>query len=404
MTETLRLYTRELELQSILEITQAINNNLPEEDLFKIYRFTLRANLNITRLALFVKDKDWLCRVSFGIKNDLNAITFPAQALISQTIEPLSDTPLSLIDAFSEFSLLIPVFHKTQPLAYLLLSLPEDVKADTAFIQTLTNIIMVAIENKRFARNQLIQEAFNRELEIAQGVQNQLFPKNLPQTGNLQVQADYLPNQVVGGDYYDFIQLSEDRFLFCIADASGKGMPAALLMSNFQAALQVLLRQTTDLSDIIRELNFLICKNTGGERFITFFLAMYDRSAKTFSYINAGHNPPVFNSARTGYVFLDKGTMVLGIANPLPFLHVTVFEEVEEFFVFCYTDGLTETTDLDDEQFGDGKLLDFLKNMPHASLAQLHQNLIHALTAYCGDKPFADDITLLSCRVTPEIK
>src|SRR5690606_1346513 len=123
--------------------------------------------------------------------------------------------------------------------------------------------------------------------------------------------ASYFPHQTVGGDYYDYVRLPEDKFLVCIADVSGKGIPAALLMSNFQASLQALVRQTTDLDYIIRELNFLVKQNSGGERFITFFAAIYDLKKRRLTYINAGHNPPLLISGGK-ILLLEQGTTVLG--------------------------------------------------------------------------------------------
>jgi sigma-B regulation protein RsbU (phosphoserine phosphatase) len=103
------------------------------------------------------------------------------------------------------------------------------------FIQALSNIIIVAIENKKLARKQLEQEAFRKELEIASDVQQFLFPDKLPNTERLKMEASYLPHDLVGGDYYDFIPINKNQFLLCVADVSGKGIPAALMMSNFQA-------------------------------------------------------------------------------------------------------------------------------------------------------------------------
>src|SRR5690606_29458738 len=105
------------------------------------------------------------------------------------------------------------------------------------FIQALSNIIIVAIENKKLAAKQLAQEAFRKELEIASDVQQYLFPESLPNTDILKVEASYLPHDIVGGDYYDYIPINKDQFLICIADVSGKGIGAALMMSNFQASL-----------------------------------------------------------------------------------------------------------------------------------------------------------------------
>ena len=135
------------------------------------------------------------------------------------------------------------------------------------FIQALSNIIIVAIENKKLANKQLAQEAFRKELEIASDVQQFLFPESLPNTDILKVEASYLPHDIVGGDYYDYIPINKNQFLICIADVSGKGIAAALMMSNFQASLRTLcFSQTPNLTDIIEALNFQVLENTKGEK------------------------------------------------------------------------------------------------------------------------------------------
>ena len=113
----------------------------------------------------------------------------------------------------------------------------------------------------------------------------------MPYNKRVKIKATYFPHDLIGGDYYDYIPVDKKRFIICIADVSGKGIPAALLMSNFQASLRTLIRQTNDLKEIVSELNHLTYENAQGEHFITFFIAMYDKSKHTLTYINAGHNP-----------------------------------------------------------------------------------------------------------------
>ena len=221
---------KELELNSLLEITQAINNNLPQESLYKIYDFTIRANLNIKKLALFVLDAAWECKVNFGTQQNFKKQPFDQAFLKYDNITligNLKDSP------FSEFSIIIPIAHKDRKLAFIFISgynEAQNEEVNTNFIQALSNILIVAIENKKLARKQLEQEMIRRELEIAGDVQKILFPKNLPNSDGLKVASFYQPHHSIGGDYYDFINVSDHQFLFCIADVSGKGIPAALLM------------------------------------------------------------------------------------------------------------------------------------------------------------------------------
>lgn len=405
MTNSLKdkLRIKELELNSILEITQAINNNFPEESLYKIYNFTLRANLNISKLALYILEapQTWECKVNFGTEVNFSSEILDVAQLNTREIMLLENTAMP--EVFKEFDLTIPVFHKDKVLAYIFVGKEKKAEQqgiDTTFIQTITNIIVVAIENKKLARRQLAQEALNRELEIARQVQEMLFPKKMPYTAALKVKADYFPHYSIGGDYYDFLQIDKNRFLLCIADVSGKGVPAALLMSNFQASLRILVRQTTDMKAIVHELNYGLYQNSGGGSFITFFCALYDQQTQTLTYVNAGHNPPIFFDDKGNPSLLEKGTTVLGIFHPLPFLQVATIEKLKSFLLFTYTDGVVETRNSEDEEFGPERLLAFVERHKQVDPDELHKRLVREIEDFRYGNQYADDVTLLSCRVS----
>jgi sigma-B regulation protein RsbU (phosphoserine phosphatase) len=396
---------KELELNALLEITQAINSNLPEESLYKIYNFTLRSNLNIEKLALFVLDEEWECKVNFGSKKKFNnSHIIPAFKTI-QDITHLKEFEEAC--DLAVFDIIIPVTHKDNTLALVFVggldknSTQYQHEDGIKFIQALSNIIIVAIENKKLARRQLEQEAFRKELEIASDVQQFLFPEKLPDTELLKVEASYLPHDLIGGDYYDYIPINKNQFLLCVADVSGKGIAAALMMSNFQASLRTLLRQTPNLTDIIEALNYQVMENTKGEKFITFFAAIYDIRLKTMVYVNSGHNPPILWSKKHGIRMLEEGSTVLGAMHPLPFLNEGFVTDLDEFLLFCYTDGLTETVNADGKEFGVEFLIDYFSK-PETyvkDLKTIHQDIIVSLDTFKGRMGYHDDITILSCRV-----
>jgi sigma-B regulation protein RsbU (phosphoserine phosphatase) len=398
-----QLRIKELELNSLLEITQAINNNLPEDSLYKIYNFTLRANLNISKLALYIlsHDNTWQSKVCFGTEANFTQIPMEPEKLGTREVTKLEKVDMP--QEFREFDIVIPVFHKDKVLAYVFVTEMrkngEEQTIDTTFLQTLTNIMVVAIENKKLARRQLAQEALNKELEIAQQVQTMLFPKKIPYTDALQVKAYYFPHHTIGGDYYDFIEIDKNKFLLCIADVAGKGVPAALLMSNFQASLRILARRTTNLQEIVRELNYVIYQNSGGGSFITFFCGLYERDVQRFSYINAGHNPPFFCNENNQIQLLEKGTTVLGVFDPLPFLAQAVIENVQSFLLMTYTDGVVETRNEQDEEFGHERLMEFFEQNKHTDPDELHAKLISLIDEFRVGNQYGDDVTLFSCRV-----
>jgi sigma-B regulation protein RsbU (phosphoserine phosphatase) len=398
------LERKEIQLKDILEITQAININSSEESLYTIYRWILQGSLYVGKLALYVFDSTWRCKVFFGTHE--SPVALDLQHIVDLR-EPTLLENLPTMDAFFQgFDWVIPILYRDQLLAYIFVEKYAHSDSETHtpinlnFLQTLTNIIIVAIENKKLVRHQLKQELHNKELEIAKRVQSMFIPRRLPATEKLTMRSTYLPHDLIGGDYYDYIPLAEGKFLVCIADVSGKGVPAALLMSNFQATLRMLVRHTYKLKNIVDELNLLIYQNAQGEHFITFFVAIYDTRKNILRYINAGHNPPFLLNKTTGELrSLETGTTVLGFLHNLPFVNEEVIREIDNFLLFCFTDGVPETVNPQDEQFSAERIGSILQNYQYTSLIDLHAHILDRLYRFKQDLGFTDDITMLSCRV-----
>ncbi|WP_158860165.1 PP2C family protein-serine/threonine phosphatase [Lunatibacter salilacus] len=400
-TETVKYQRKELELKALLEITQAINENKTESVLLNIFKFTCLVHLNIKSMVLYVASGGKFdLRISHNVKGKIPQI-IPQDAVVENKALGKLSLTLSEDYSFSEIDIYVPVYHKDKMLAILLLKRKdESSELDLNFTQALTNILVVALENKRFARRQLEEERLRREIEIASNVQRMLFPSKLPQTDNLNAKVTYIPHSTVGGDYYDLIQKSPDEVFFCIADVSGKGMPAALLMSNFQAALRTLLRSSSDLKMIVEQLNFTTFDNTQGERFITFFLGYYNYKTKSLSYVNAGHNPPILcrDDARGEPELLEAGTTILGAFESLPFLETGFRTDLNKFTLHLYTDGLTETMNPADEEYGDEKFTEFIKTNSYDDPTVFHSRFFDELDSYSQGQPKCDDITLLSIK------
>jgi sigma-B regulation protein RsbU (phosphoserine phosphatase) len=170
-------------------------------------------------------------------------------------------------------------------------------------------------------------------------------------------------------------------------------------MSNFQAALRALVRKTADLKEIVRELNYQIFQSANGENYITSFVALYDRTNFTLRYVNAGHTPPVIICDQEKIHLLTEGTLILGSFNPLPFLREGKMENLKNFFFFGYTDGLTETFNAEEEQFGIERLEEFLIKNYGQDLKILHETLIETLDEFNASGEHHDDITFLSLKV-----
>lgn len=335
-------------LDTLLNITNAINNNSSPNELFAILKSILIVDLEIAKLALFTFDsKKWVLSLTEGVDR-----TVCKQINIPTLIGKYSDIGIIREEeskkCLNSFDIIIPVFHKDQPLAYMVLADIEGEKIEISpiikhlrFIQTLINIIVVALENKRLNKEQIQQIAIKKELELAQNMQSLLFPKTLSDNETLKVKALYLPHGEVGGDYYDVIPLQNNQIALCIADVSGKGMSAALLMANFQANLRASLRVANGIEDLITFCNKRVIESANYEKFITLFVGIFDPVAKTLTYVNAGHQPAILIQEK-GAILLKEGCTVLGMFDKLPSLTTKTIALNPSDKLICFTDGLTE--------------------------------------------------------------
>lgn len=389
---------KQMELDALLEVTQAINSNISEANLYKIYEFTVRTNRQIKQLVLIVNDGgDWEEKVVYGVK-ELDDLLLDSSFFTINEITPI-EHPQELLG----FEQAIPVKHKEAMLALVLVAKTEDSsEVNYTFLQAISNLIIVAIENKRLARVQLQEESFRKELEIAKGVQKMLFPEQLPNGPRLKMQASYLPHHSIGGDYYDYIPINANQFLLCIADVSGKGIPAAIMMSNFQASLHTILRQTSNLTEIVEALNFQIIESVGGDQFITFFGAIYDHTLNTLVYVNSGHNPPFLATSEGKLMHLTEGSTVLGGFDELPFINEGFIDDLDGFTLFAYTDGLTEAENPKGEQLGSEPIENYFKENYHKPLNRMHSDILELVDRFRQQEPYHDDITFLSCKVAPK--
>lgn len=351
-----RLRISRFKLDALLDITLSINANLPTEKLLAKYESILRNDLGIGKILIFKHSAKWECLLNGGFPKELETgIDVETQLLKFTEISTRSEDL-----AIEGVDILIPVYNNNVPLAFVLIGDIEEegegvspVIKHLNYIQTISSVILVAIENIRFFKESLHQEALKKELELAARMQQKLIPDNrtMPQNPLLVVNGFYYPHYEVGGDYYDCLRLSDTKTAFCIADVSGKGISAALLMSNFQASLRALFTHDIELPLLIQKLNTLININAAGEKFITFFVARYDHKNGILEYINAGHNPPVLFNTVTGQVIhLHSICVGIGMIDDIPPVSEQILNITHYSKIVCYTDGLSDLKDEDGKE------------------------------------------------------
>ncbi len=396
-------HIQDLKLNALLEVTKAINNNFSTGQLLDLFQDILENRLGVGKLVLFSYDTEWKCLLKYGIKKEVGTIQFENELLSISEIETIN---FSKGELSKQFEIVIPVYHKKTPMAYVLLSDVNEEKLELSaaikhlpFVQTLTNIIIVAIENKKLFKENIQRAQIKKELELAQSMQQMLFPKDLPNSDGLLVAARYLPHQQVGGDYYDFIKLNNHEFIFCVADVSGKGIAAALLMSNIQATLQSLITFTHNLKDIVIELNKRVITNAKNEKFVSLFLAKLNTKSQQLTYINAGHNPPIFYYENK-FMELTNGCPLLGISETLPLINVETFNYTSEFTLLCYTDGLTDTINTENETVSVESVKELMEKNNKATPEFLNKTILFYAEEFKGENEFPDDIALLTLKVS----
>jgi sigma-B regulation protein RsbU (phosphoserine phosphatase) len=390
---------KQLQIRSLLTITQAINDNVSQHGLFDMYRSFLSWEMGIERMALLVySDGGWYCACDINSAN----IDVDAVMTVLKVHKRLHTIKLEDDRIIQDFNIIIPVMHKDYAIAYSLIGgikEKEDLYNKIQFITTITNIISVAIENKRLFKRQLEQQKLERELEVAQEVQSLLIPKDLTNHKQVELAKIYKPHLNIGGDYIDYIRYDENRFALCIADISGKGVAAALLMANFQAIIQSLIFQYRDLETFVFALNQAVFRITRGDRFITFFVCEIDAAKKTMRYVNAGHFPPILMSQEGAVQRLDKGSTVIGAFDKLPKIQEGHIVLGKGDILLCYTDGIGELKNEQGELFEEKVMVRFLEDNKHKSAASISQGLEMAVNDFANEVDFLDDIAVLLCKL-----
>tara|TARA_R110002096_G_scaffold72174_4_gene172162 strand:+ start:5966 stop:7189 length:1224 start_codon:yes stop_codon:yes gene_type:complete len=393
-----RLRLSNSKLSWLLEITNSINNNSSKDVLFKILKSVLTEELHIGKFVLFTFQGTWGISLIEGLSEKSVKINIQQLESQFQSIEVLTSHK---DETLSNFDVVIPVFHKDKALAYLLLADFDGEKIEVSpiikhlrFIQTLANIIVVALENKRLNIEHIKQIAIKKELELAQKMQSLLFPRTLPKKKSIEVMAYYSPHSEVGGDYYDVIQLSNGNTALCVADVSGKGVSAAILMANFQANLRARLSITQNLKELVEHCNLKVIESANYEKFITLFIAIFNPNERSLEYLNAGHPPGMLISGKD-LLNLDKGCTVLGMFDQLPEIASEKIQLKENSKLFCFSDGLSEMEDEKGICFDDNTSTYF---KPTYSLEQSHAAITEKVEKVANSIGLSDDITFLLAR------
>jgi sigma-B regulation protein RsbU (phosphoserine phosphatase) len=241
------------------------------------------------------------------------------------------------------------------------------------------------------------------ELELAQRVQKTLLPQEIPNIPGLEIAAFSRPAQIVGGDYFDFIEFGRGTHCLAIADVAGHGVSASLHMASIQAMLRAVVPANHSPADVVREIHKLFIHNIRFTTFVTFFLGAFNPATKTFTYCNAGHNPPLVlqkrKNGKESIAWLNPTGAAIGLIEEAEFGEKT-FDFHEGDLLVMYTDGVTEAVNIKNDMFGSERLTEIIKRLHQSPPKEVVRGIREGLDDFSGGKSLADDTTVVVCRIT----
>ncbi len=265
---------------------------------------------------------------------------------------------------------------------------------DFSLLLVVANQIVVALNNARLYAESLEKQRLEEELELARKIQLNLLPSRLPEHHRYEFAAFNYPSRHVGGDYYDFMPLGDGRLGIVIADVSGKGVPAALLMARVQAIMQTQKRQGLPIENMLAQLNDFLVSSSSPDRFVTMFYGELDLETGLFQFCNAGHNYPFVVSPNGETRFLVEGGLILGAFPNLNFVSAQIKISSNDVVVM-YTDGLSEAMNLTEEEFGERRLVETVTRVRNESAQLICGTLIKNVRRHAAGAEEADDMTLV---------
>ncbi len=268
-------------------------------------------------------------------------------------------------------------------------------KEDELFLNAFSEHAALAIENARLHQTSLESERVHRELQIAGEIQQRLLPKEIVPVPHYEVAAVAQPCATVGGDFYDVISLGNNRYSFVMADVTGKGVPAALLVSTLHASLRAYIHSNTDLAELTAKLNSLVFQNSPAERFITFFIMILDCESHQLTYVNAGHNYPyLFHPQNRNVLELEASGLPLGMMDNVKYESCQVSLGRDDVLML-YTDGVTEAMDKAQQQYSEERLKQTILGSLSNPAREIKERVLEDVRKFIGQEPPSDDLTLL---------
>jgi phosphoserine phosphatase RsbU/P len=405
-----RLDAKIQEMNTLFELSREMTASFDEQAILRVLGYALMGQLRAMHHLVFVREVESMRpalvrhdrfdeRDMLGI--DLTACIRPVQLPVDRA----PDGDIERWMASLGLSLLVPMLGQQQVRGVLCIGgrLGGQIfdPSELEYIGALANITMSALDNARLVKEIVEKEHLERELDLARSIQKGLLPDRVVTPEGYQIAALNESSQQVGGDYYDVIELSSTRSVLAIGDVSGKGIPASLLMANVQAAFRTIIPLGLDAAEATARINALVHANTAIDKFITFFWGVLDTDSHTFTYVNAGHNPPCLVRADGSIDLLEEGGLILGVFNDPPPYAVGSVTLAPGDTIVMYTDGVNEALSVTMQEFGDARLQHLLAQHAGDTADHMLEAVRDAVHTFSHGAPQSDDITLVVVHRLP---
>lgn len=406
-------------LQLIYELSDRLTRLRNRDELLEEVMSICFETLNLERGAIAVRKRDgrgveWpVVRNLRGAGGELmvsrtvlgRALDHGERAIINNTEQGPFDPTVSMVQHGILSALCVPLMHNDEVLGVIYgdrtTSGAVYSEEDVDFLAGLARQASIGLINTRLMAEQQEMLALEREITVARQIQQRLFPSKLPDRPELQVAARNDPGRHVSGDYYDVIELGEGQVGFVIADVTGEGIAAALLMSNLQAAVRLTMHPGCAPAELLGRWNRLIYENTEASKFVTCLTGVIDIPHRRLTLANAGHHPLIALRSHTGEcneIPCDPN-FPLGVIEDVEYDSTTMELSMAARTLFCFTDGVIEAMDVDNKQFTQQRMLDALCDSGDVPPDRLIVNVRKAISAFTGEATQSDDITMLALRI-----
>ena len=396
------------QLKTLFELAKEFGGILEQEKLLKMFSLTLMGQVGTSRYAICLKEgKSIYSKISGAyLETDKATIFEMVQSpLLVADIPPKKKNEL-LQEHLAKEKIVALVPLQIQNEVKGVLCLGERLRggsysvSDLEFIFSLANLAFVSLENSRLFADAVEKKKLESELMIAREIQQGLLPNVLPSMKGIKISAVNISSKQVGGDYYDVIPTEDGKYIVAIADVSGKGTPASLLMANVQATVHALIPFRLALSIATARINDLIFRNTGSDKFITFFWGELDPHNKKFRYVNAGHNHPFVLRGDGTIERLSEGGLILGIMKTvMPYQEGSVDLRPGDS-VIMFTDGVSEAMDVNGDDYTEERLEEYIKPMKGLPADEIIASIKNEIQRFTYGAPQSDDITMVVFTMT----